>query len=286
MLLAYHYRGKTALITGASSGIGLAFAQALAARGMQLILVARSEERLRHLASELRERHGIQAEVIVSDLSREGAATQLARAVRERGLNVDLLINNAGFGTYGPFAEQSAEREHEEIMLNVTALVDLTHALLPAMLARGEGAVINLASLAAFLPIPHMAVYAATKAFVLSFSQALWTEYRRQGLRVLAVCPGPVATNFFAVIGTSQEDMPGGILSPEQVVAASLRALERGRSQVVPGLLNKLMAFSTHLVPRTLGARVAGSFLPRRTQPGRSAAGGRSLSSTPEPQAH
>ncbi|WP_297152031.1 SDR family oxidoreductase [Thermogemmatispora sp.] len=284
--MAYHYRGKTALITGASSGIGLAFAQALAARGMQLILVARSEERLRQLASELQERHGIQAEVIVSDLSREGAATQLASAVRERGLHVDLLINNAGFGTYGPFVEQSPEREHEEIMLNVAALVDLTHALLPAMLARGEGAVINLASLAAFLPIPHMAVYAATKAFVLSFSHALGAEYRRQGLRVLAVCPGPVATNFFAVIGTSQEDMPGVILSPEQVVAASLHALERGRSQVVPGLLNKLMAFGSHLVPRALGARVAGSFLPRRTQPGRSAAGGHSLSSTPEPQPH
>ncbi|WP_052889196.1 SDR family NAD(P)-dependent oxidoreductase [Thermogemmatispora carboxidivorans] len=282
--MTYHYRGKTALITGASSGIGRAFAQALAARGMHLILVARSEERLRQLASELQERHRIQAEVIASDLSREGAAIQLASVVRERGLTVDLLINNAGFGTYGPFTEQSAEREHEEIMLNVAALVDLTHALLPSMLARGGGAIINLASLAAFLPIPHMAVYAATKAFVLSFSQALWVEYRRRGLRVLAVCPGPVATNFFAVIGTSQEDMPGGILSPEQVVTASLRALERGRSQVVPGLLNKLMAFSTHLVPRTLGARVAGSFLPRRTQPGSAAGSDRPLPSAPEPQ--
>ncbi|MBX5449493.1 SDR family NAD(P)-dependent oxidoreductase [Thermogemmatispora sp.] len=281
--MAYHYRGKTALITGASSGIGLAFAQALAARGMHLILVARSEERLRQLAKELRERHAVRAEVIATDLSREGAATQIASVVQERGLSVDLLINNAGFGTYGPFVEQSAAREHQEIMLNVTALVDLTHALLPSMLARGEGAIINLASLAAFLPIPHMAVYAATKAFVLSFSQALWAEYRRQGLRVLAVCPGPVATNFFAVMGTSQEGMPGLILSPEQVVTASLRALERGRSQVVPGLLNKLMAFSTRLVPRTLGARVAASFLPRRSRPGQPAASGSPLPSAPEP---
>nr|BBH91945.1 short-chain dehydrogenase [Thermogemmatispora argillosa] len=282
--MAYHYRGKTALITGASSGIGLAFAHALAARGMHLILVARSEERLQQLARELRERNGIQAEVIAIDLSREGAATQLANAVQERGLSVDLLINNAGFGTYGPFAEQSAAREHQEIMLNVTALVDLTHAFLPPMLARGEGAIINLASLAAFLPIPHMAVYAATKAFVLSFSQALWTEYRHQGLRVLAVCPGPVATNFFAVMGTSQEGMPGLVLSPERVVTASLRALEQGRSQVVPGLLNKLMAFSTRLVPRTLGARVAGNFLPRRSQPGKPAVGSSPLPSRPGPE--
>ncbi|WP_376795773.1 SDR family NAD(P)-dependent oxidoreductase [Thermogemmatispora sp.] len=282
--MAYDYRGKTALITGASSGIGLAFAQALAARGMHLVLVARSEERLRRLAAELHQRHGVRTEVVALDLSREGAATQLAQAVQERGLAIDLLINNAGFGTYGPFDEQAAEREHEEIMLNVAALVDLTHRLLPPMLARGEGAIINLASLAAFLPIPHMAVYAATKAFVLSFSQALWAEYRRRGLRVVAVCPGPVATNFFAVMGTSQEGMPGLILAPEQVVAASLHALERGRSQVVPGLLNKLMAFSTRLVPRTLGARVAGSFLPRRVQSGSSAPSGSSLSSAPEPQ--
>src|SRR5712691_11554476 len=150
----FTYRGKTALITGASSGIGETFASTLAARGMNLILVARSEGKLRTLATQLASQHGIRAEVIAADLAQENAATAIQSEVEEKGLQVDMLINNAGFGTHGPFESLSPQRDHEEVMVNVTALVDLTHAFVPAMAARGDGAIINVASIAGFQPVP------------------------------------------------------------------------------------------------------------------------------------
>jgi len=185
----FNYAGKTALITGASSGIGEAFAQILAARGMNLVLVARSAEKLRALAQALSEQHGIRADVVPADLCREGAVQEVYRRTQTLGVAVDLLVNNAGFGTYGGFDTLAQEREHGEIMLNVTALVDLTHAFVPAMVERKAGGVINVASMAAFQPMPYQAVYGSAKAFVLSFSLALWAEYRKRGVRVVALCP-------------------------------------------------------------------------------------------------
>ncbi len=252
----FHYQGKTALITGASSGIGKVFAEALAARGTHLVLTARSEDKLRALADGLAAQHGIRAETIVADLSREGAPQQIYAEIQQRGLSVDLLVNNAGFGTYGLFAEESHAKQHAEVTVNVTAVVDLSHLFLGPMLQRGEGGIINVASTAAFQPLPYMAVYAATKAFVLSFSEALWAEYRKQGVRVLALCPGPVDTAFFDAVG-SREPAVGVMVTPEKVVEVGLRALERGKCSVIPQWQTFLLAQVPRLVPRSLVVRIA-----------------------------
>lgn len=252
----FNYTGKTALITGASSGIGEAFARILAERGMNLALVARSEDKLRIVAQTLSEQHGIRAEVIPADLCREDAAQQVYQRVQELGIPIDLLVNNAGFGTYGYFETLSPEREHQEIMLNVTALVDLTHAFLPAMLERRDGGVINVASIAAFQSLPYQAVYGAGKAFVLSFSLALWGEYRKRGVRVLALCPGPTATKFFAALGADEVPMLSKMHTPEAVVMTGLRALERGRLYAVEGRRNAFGAQVTHMTPLALTSRV------------------------------
>jgi short-subunit dehydrogenase len=253
------YAGKTALITGASSGIGAAFARALAAQGTHLILVARSEAKLRDLATDLAAQHAIRTEALPCDLSRPEAAQQVFAATQQRGLPVDLLINNAGFATYGAFDRLDAEREQREILLNVAAVVDLTHRFLPAMLARGSGAIVNVASTSAFQPTPYMAVYGASKAFVLSFSEALWAEYRSKGIRVLALCPGPTSTDFFTVVGTEDASF-GAKETPEKVVQVALRALQRGRPSVISGRMNWLQANSVRLAPRALvvsmGARL------------------------------
>jgi short-subunit dehydrogenase len=252
----FSYTGKTALITGASSGIGEAFAQALAARGMNLVLVARSEDKLRAMAQQLSGQHGICADVVPADLSLEDAAQEVYRRTQELGVSVDLLVNNAGFGTYGHFETSSSQREHEEIMLNITALVDLTHAFVPAMVDRKDGGVINVASIAAFQPLPYQAVYGSSKAFVLSFSLALWGEYRKQGVRVVALCPGPTATNFFTILGADEVPMLSKMHTPEAVVMAGLRALEQGRPYAVEGRRNAFGAQVTHMTPLALTTRV------------------------------
>ncbi len=267
----FSYTGKTALITGASSGIGEAFAQILAAHGMNLVLVARSEDKLRALAQALSEQHGIRADVVPADLCREGAAQEVYRRTRALGIPVDLLVNNAGFGTYGGFDTLAPEREHEEIMLNVTALVDLTLAFVPAMAERKAGGVINVASIAAFQPLPYHAVYGASKAFVLSFSLALWAEYRKVGVRVLALCPGPTATNFFTILGADELPMMGSMHTPEAVVMTGLRTLEQGRPYAVEGRRNAFGAQLTHMTPLALTARVFARVMrPRKkeAQPG------------------
>ena len=256
------YTGKTALITGASSGIGAAFARALAAQGTHLILVARSEHKLRDLATTLATQHDIRADVLTADLSRPEAGQELFAATEQLSLPIDILINNAGFATYGSFDSLSAEREQQEIMLNVAAVVDLTHRFLPAMLARRSGSIINVASTAAFQPIPYMAVYGASKAFVLSFSEALWAEYRSKGIRVLALCPGATRTDFFNVVGTEDAGL-GSKETPEKVVQVALRALERGRPSVISGRRNALMANSVRLAPRGMVVRMgAGAMRP------------------------
>src|SRR4028119_925016 len=191
----------TALITGASAGIGAAFAQELAARQTNLVLVARSEVKLQQLAQQLQEQYKIQVDVIVQDLTEPKAAKTVFDIVTEKGLTIDLLINNAGFGEYGDFAELNGEQQVKMIQLNILALVDLTHHFLPGMRQRRSGGIINMSSVAAFQPMPYFSVYAATKAFVLSFSEALWAENYRYGVHVLAVCPGPTETNFFQEAG-------------------------------------------------------------------------------------
>lgn len=258
------YTGKTALITGASSGIGEVFARALAGRGMNLLLVARSEDKLNALAGELGRQHGIRAEVIAADLSDTTSPEHIYAETQKRGLNVDLLVNNAGFATHGAFEATSGERQHEEIMVNVTALVDLTHLFLSAMLARGDGGVINVASTAGFLPLPYMAVYGATKAFVLSFSEALWGEYQHRGVRVLALCPGATDTAFFEVVGTNQASV-GRRASPQAVVEAGLRAFEQGRLNTIPGAMNVVTANLPRILPRrSIVGIIANMYRPKK----------------------
>ena len=250
------YTGKTALITGASSGIGAAFAKALAAKGSHLILVARSEEKLHALARQLTNQYAIRVEVIAADLSHVGIAHSMFEETQQRDLTVDILINNAGFGTYGRFETLDAEREQQEIILDVNTLVDLTHTFVPSMLARHQGAIINVASIAAYQPGPYAAVYAASKAFVLSFSEALWGEYRTKGVRVLALSPGATSTEFFRVSG-SEEAMPANVETPEQVVQVALRALEQGRPSVVSGWQNVLLSNASRFLPRSVVVRLA-----------------------------
>ncbi|ARI81073.1 SDR family oxidoreductase [Microcystis sp. LEGE 00066] len=257
----FNYRGKTALITGASSGIGEIFARELAKRGMNLILVARTEEKLRTIATDLYQVYGVRTEVIVVDLSRENAAQDVFSAVEEKALTVDLLVNNAGFLNYAPFEQIPLEQDRAQVMVNVVALVDLTHKFIPGMLAKGEGAVINLSSSGAFQPMPYMAVYGASKAFVLSFSEALWAEYRHRGLRVLALCPGPTATRSLVKIFDD-----GSATSPQRVVAVALKALEDGRNYVIPGLKNYWLANS---IPRLMPRNITVQILERITRPRR-----------------
>ncbi|WP_244227799.1 SDR family NAD(P)-dependent oxidoreductase, partial [Corallococcus aberystwythensis] len=257
---AFPYAGHRALVTGASSGLGEVFARELAARGMDLVLVARSEDRMRTLAEELSKAHNIQAEVIALDLGREGAGRELHARCQEKGLRVDLLVNNAGFGTHGAFDAAPFARQHEQVMLNVTSLVDTSHLFLPDMLARGMGGILNVASIAGFQPVPYMAIYAASKAFVLSFTEALFEETRERGVRVLALCPGPVRTAFFDVVGTQQAAV-GPMATAEEVVLRALKALDQGRASVVPGWRNWLQANLTRFTPRWLGLRVAAGMM-------------------------
>jgi short-subunit dehydrogenase len=257
---------KVALITGASSGIGETFARVLASKGSDLILVARSEDKLRALARQLNELYARRVEVVTVDLGLAGSAAKVHAAAAALGMPVDLLINNAGFGTVGAFVKQDAERERQEILLNAAAVVDLSHAFLPAMLERGRGGIINLASMAAFQPLPYMSVYAATKAFVLSFSQGLRGEVRSKGVKVLAVCPGPVDTPFFEATGKAglRKSLPkASMVTADDVVSTALRALKAGRSVVVPGAAFKMVAAGSKLVPRDLLAAMTAMVMKR-----------------------
>jgi len=251
----FNYTGKTALITGASSGIGESFARELAARGMNVVLVARSEAKLRLLAQELSQRHHIRAEAIAVDLSQEGATHSVQQAVQQYGLEVDLLVNNAASLIFAPFEQSDSLRNHQAIMLNVAAMVELSHAFIPAMLMRGSGAILNVGSMGSFFPIPYQTVYAATKAFVLSFSEGLWAEYRDRGIQIMALCPGPTRT---PSLPTSLVPLEQAAPS-EQVVTAGLRALEQGQISFMPGFVNKLQAqILPKVLPCSLMARLVG----------------------------
>jgi hypothetical protein len=260
---------KTALVTGASSGIGTAFAQDLARRQYNLILVARSQAKLEQLAQELQQAHQIQTEVISQDLTASNAAQTLFDTVSAKGIQVDLVINNAGFGDYGLFAESSLHKQLEMIQLNITALVALTHLFLPLMRERREGGIINVSSIAGFQPLPYMSIYAATKAFVLNFSEAIWAENKDTGVTISCVCPGPTKTDFFKVANfpnsAATDSASNNSASPEEVVKAALNAFEQKQANVVTGgLPNQIIANVPRFLPReTLVNAVAQQFRPK-----------------------
>ena len=251
---------NTAVITGASSGIGEVFARKLAARGRNVLLVARSEDKLITLCNELGRSNSIRAQYVALDLSKPDAAKTLFDEAAQRGLTVDMLINNAGFGSMGEFGKLDLERELNMIDLNIKSLVELTHRFLQPMLERKQGTIINVASTASFQAVPFMATYAATKAFVLSFSEALWEENRAYGIKVMALCPGVTETNFFEA---ARGHKPPARVSqtPEEVVDTALRGLARGRSHIISGWTNFLMTQSERLAPRSLITRVAGRMM-------------------------
>ncbi|SDE53062.1 SDR family NAD(P)-dependent oxidoreductase [Glycomyces harbinensis] len=238
-----------ALVTGASAGIGAAFARQLAGRGLNVVLVARSADRLEALAGELRERHGVEALVVVRDLAEPGAAERVGEAVDAAGVEVEVLVNNAGIGTFGRDVEIGADYSRDVAMVNVVAVTGLVKRFMPGMVARGSGSVVNVASMAGFQAQPYMALYAATKAFVVQYSLALWVEARGSGVRVLAVCPGPVDTEFPIANGIKYDRKRLGWLlaEPETIVRQSLKALDRNRGYVVPDAKNWPEA---HLMPR------------------------------------
>jgi uncharacterized protein len=256
---------NTTLITGASSGIGAAFARKLAARGRNVLLVARSEDKLITLCNELGRLTSIRAQYVALDLQRPEAPLQLWEETKNRGLEIEMLINNAGVGSMGDFVKLDLNRELEMIQLNITALVELTHRFLVPMRERKQGTIINVASTAGFQGVPYMATYAATKAFVLSFSEALWDENRRHGVHVMAVCPGVTETNFFEAAGMDHPPMRI-IQTPEDVVETTLRALARQKSTVISGWANWLTIESERLVPRSIVTRVAGKALRSRVE--------------------
>ena len=248
---------NTTIITGASSGIGEAFARRLAARGENVLLVARSEDKLASLCNELGRAHNVSAQYVALDLTEEGAASKLFEETKRRELEVETLINNAGFGSMGDFAALDLERELGMIDLNIKSLVALTHLYLKPMRERKRGTIINVASTAAFQGVPYMATYAATKAFVLAFSEALWDENRALGVHVMALCPGVTETNFFAAANTDKPPMRVA-QTPDQVVDTALTGLKRGKSHIISGWTNYIMTESERLVPRSVVARIAG----------------------------
>jgi len=250
----------TALITGASAGLGEIFARKLAARGSDLILTARRVDRLEALAGDLRDKHGIAVAVIPADLAAPGAPAALIADIAGRGLAVTMLVNNAGFGARGAFAEIDRATQTRMIALNCRALMELCHAVLPGMIERRSGGILNVASTASFQPGPWMAVYYATKAFVLSFSEALHEEVRGQGVHVAALCPGPTRTEFAEVADMGDSELFKRFASdPERVVEDGLRALARNRAVKVSGLMNGILAGSIRFTPRGLARRIAGS---------------------------
>jgi short-subunit dehydrogenase len=254
---------NTTLITGASSGIGAAFARKFASLGRNVFLVARSEDKLITICNELGRVSGTRAQYLVLDLTEPDAPARLFEETKKRGLEIDMLINNAGIGSMGYFSALDRERELEIVELNVRALVDLTHRFLVPMRQRKQGTIINVASTAGFQPVPFMATYAASKAFILSFSEALWEENRPFGVHVMALCPGVTETNFFEAARMEHPPMRVS-QTPEEVVATALRGLKRRKSSVISGWFNRLVAFAVRFFPRSLVLRVTGKALRQR----------------------
>jgi len=252
------FKGTTALVTGASSGMGEQFARQLAARGANLVVAARTASKLEALAAELAKAHGIVAEALPADLGVPGGADKLCEELKRRGRTIDHLISNAGFGVFSPFVELDPERDVGMLRLNIEAVTMLAHHLLPGMVERKRGGILNVASIAAFQAVPGFATYAASKAFVLSLSVALAEEVRGTGVRVMALCPGAVPTGFQKTAGVGigkRQDV--ATITADETVRRALRAYEKGKTIFVPGFLNSVGAFGTRLVGRGFAARLA-----------------------------
>ncbi|HIW96854.1 MAG TPA: SDR family oxidoreductase [Candidatus Corynebacterium gallistercoris] len=260
---ALDFTQETVLITGASAGLGVEFARQLAARGANLVLVARRLDRLNALAADLRADYGVTVTVISKDLAKSGVAGEIMWELSQLGITVTSLINNAGFANYKPFTDIATDQLRNEIAVNVAALVELTHMFLPKFEDRGTGFIVNIASIAGFQPSPGMVVYGASKAFVLSFTEGLWAERKGAGVRILAICPGPTETEFFHVAGSDKAD--GGLkrMSSEEVVAIGLKTLEAKRPgpSVVTGAQNKILTGITQRMPRRAVAAVLGKMM-------------------------
>ena len=254
---------NTTLITGASAGIGAAFARKLAARGRNVLLVARSEDKLIALCNELGRLTSIRAQYVVLDLRDPESGAQLFEETKKRELEIDMLINNAGFGSMGEFVKLDLDRELQMIQLNVRAVVDLTHRFLGPMRERKRGTIVNVASTAGFQGVPYMATYAATKAFVLSFSEAIGEENRLHGIHVMALCPGVTETNFFEASKIDRPPMRT-IQTAEEVVDTALRALGRQKGVVISGWTNWFTIAAERFVPRSMVTKVAGKALRSR----------------------
>jgi uncharacterized protein len=247
---------STCVITGASAGIGAEFARELSRRGYGVTLVARREDRLRELAAEL----GPAADVHALDVTDANARKGLADALAARGVSVEIVVNNAGFSTAGPFAKSERGRELDMVRTNIEAVVDFCALFVPGMVARGRGGVLNVASTASFQPLPMQAGYAATKAFVLSFTESLHAELKGNGVTVTALCPGPVKTEFVEVanLQNAEATMPGFLWDePEEVAKAGIRGLERGKRVVIPGVINRMGAVGGQHAPRSVVLRLA-----------------------------
>ncbi len=255
---------RLAVVTGASAGIGRAFAERLARDAWDLVLVARRRERLDELAAKLREAHARRVDVLTADLGSSAGVRALEARIADEP-TLELLVNNAGFGTSGPFAELDRDADEQEVRVNVVALLRLTHAAIDAFRRRGHGNVINVSSLAGFQPAPYNATYGATKAFVNSFTQALSEELRGSGVRMQLLCPGFTRTEFQEVAGARTEDLPEfAWMTPEAVVEASLAGLRRGDLIVIPGAGNKVLGAVLRAAPSAAARRLGGALI-RRT---------------------
>lgn len=251
---------KTVLITGASGGIGKELADRFAKDGYDLVLVARSEVKLLDLAKEYRERYRVQATVVAKDVALPGVAEEIYEELSEQGITIDYLVNNAGFGLYGAFLETQLEQEMNMIDINIKALTAMTKVFLPDMVKRRQGSVLNVASLVAFFPGPLMAVYYATKAYVLSFTEALENELKGTGVTVAALCPGPTATGFVDRAGLASSKLfRSGVMEVGQVAEIGYREFMRGKTLIITGGRNRLMAFLPRLLPRKLMTHLVGS---------------------------
>lgn len=257
--MGYHERrwaGKWALVTGASAGIGRALAEQLAAGGANLVLTARRRERLEELATKLRATNSIKTEIFATDLAQPNAPAEIRAFTQAKNLEIELLINNAGFGAYGALHKSDLARQLEMIQVNCSAVVHLTRLYLPEMVARGHGDILIVASVAAFQAVPYISTYAATKAFDLLFAEGIAEEVRRYGVHVCALCPGSTTTEFREVAGQPEHTFRGAETA-EKVARVGLRALAAGKSSVISGLKNKLSVEGQRLAPRSLVTRVA-----------------------------
>jgi uncharacterized protein len=265
MALPTPAEGSTCLVTGASSGIGAEIARELAKRGHGVTLMARREERLRDLADELRKAHGVRAEVVGCDVSDPDARERAVRELEGRGLTVEVLVNNAGFGSAGRFQDIEKENAISMVRTNVEAVVDLCAIYVKGMVERGRGGILNVASTAAFQPLPRQATYAASKAFVLSFTESLSADLSGTGVTATALCPGPVPTEFGETAGISADLHEGPRVvykPPDEVARAAIDAMAKGRRVVVPGLANRIGTMFGHLTPRSVAIPLLDRFYP------------------------